>query len=56
MSEIEPTNLSLEEKETIVDILTEKGIMLNKEGKEDFLFVKNELVKRLEEVKNLQVT
>ena len=48
MSEKEPTNLSLQEKQAILEVLTDKGLVLTKDGKDDYGWVKNELLKKLE--------
>ena len=37
------TNLSLEEKNLIYDILVNHGLPLNSEGKDDYIFIKNKL-------------
>ena len=46
----ELTNLSLNEKNTVCDILTEYGIPVNNENKDDFLWIREELNRRLANV------
>ena len=46
----ELTNLSLNEKNLVCDILTEYGIPVNNENKDDFLWIREELNRRLANV------
>ena len=46
----ELTNLSLNEKNTVCDILIEYGIPVSNENKDDFLWIREEMNKRLANV------
>jgi len=50
VNEEELTNLSLNEKNTVCDILTEYGIPVNNENKDDFLWIREEMNKRIANV------
>lgn len=45
MNGVELTNLSLEEKNVIYDVLVDHGLPINSEGKDDFAFIKTEMQK-----------
>lgn len=47
MNDEELTNLSLNEKNTVCDILIEYGIPVSNENKDDYLWIREEMNKRL---------
>lgn len=47
VNEDEPTNLSKEEKQIVCQILCEHGLPVTAEGKDDFFWIKDEMLRRM---------